>query len=210
MKTWGKKSRTCSCTWVPCVQETCTWWQYTYHYPCQDMQDIFPSSITCVFMKLFFWKNLFQKYIRVDKREKCTTHTKIIYIYKVWSKESPETKQICIIFKPWFLPRMDRWILESGTRDSGGPGVRDPGPRCRNLNPRGFLITKNKHIQLNSRYENVFRIWQISNRGLIFYWTQSLLVVNNLITLLNTIYTNQEEHNFRTLRKSRRIWKGRK
>ena len=41
MKTWGKKSRKCSCTWVPCVQETCTWWQYTYHYPCQDMQNLF-------------------------------------------------------------------------------------------------------------------------------------------------------------------------
>ena len=125
MKTWGKKSRTCSCTWVPCVQETCTWWQYTYHYPCQDMQDIFPSSITCVFMKLFFWKNLFQKYIRVDKRE-CTTHTKIIYIYKVWSKESPETKQICIIFQT--LISTLEW---TGGFWNPGPGIRDPGSATR-------------------------------------------------------------------------------
>ena len=44
------------------------------------MQDIFPSSITCVFMKLFFWKNIFQKYIRVDKREMYNSYQNYLHL----------------------------------------------------------------------------------------------------------------------------------
>ena len=78
---------------------------------------------------------------------------------------------------------MDRWILESGTRDLG-PGVRDPGsgargprtrspgpgvpgPRCRNLNPR-LLVFKNKRIWTKFKTW-IGRIWQISTRGSILF-----------------------------------------
>ena len=79
---------------------------------------------------------------------------------------------------------MDRWILESGTRDLGpgvrvpDPGTRFPGPRCRNLNLRGFFIQNKTYIAKFKTWKR--RIWQISNHGLIFYWTRSLLVMNNL------------------------------
>ena len=149
MKTWGKKSRKCSCTWVPCVQETCTWWQYTYHYPCQDMQDLFSIiDYLCLHVIIFSKKNIFQN-TSVQTSEKCTTHTKTIYIYKVCSKESPETKQICIVLRT--LISTQNGQVDSGIWNPGpgarcpDPGTRIPGARRRNLNPQLFL-SKNKHI----------------------------------------------------------------
>ena len=64
------------------------------------MQNLFSIiDYLCLNVIIIFKKRTYFKNTSVQTSEKCTTHTKTIYIYKVWSKESPETKQICIVFQ---------------------------------------------------------------------------------------------------------------